>query len=151
MMLPRFIQPTLLGLAMLLSGAIATLGIAQQRQMPMLHDHHHLHHSPNPEHADGSATTHMELLNAPAPTPQQPTTFTLAIRTHTGEAVTQFERFQEALMHLIIVSDDFQVFQHLHPRYLGEGQFQVTTPLPQGEATPSLLIINPLALTKRWR
>lgn len=129
---PRFIQPTLLGLAMLLSGAIATLGIAQQRQMPMLHDHHHLHHSPNHEHADGSATTHIELLNVPPPIPRQPTTFTLAIRTHAGKAVTQFERFQEELMHLIIVSDDFQVFQHLHPRYLGDGQFQVTTTLPQG-------------------
>ncbi|HIK24709.1 MAG TPA: hypothetical protein IGP91_02390 [Thermosynechococcus sp. M46_R2017_013] len=77
-------------------------------------------------------TTHTELVNSPTPIPQQPTTFTLGIRTHTGEAVTQFQRFQEELMHLIIVSEDFQVFQHLHPRYLGEGQFQVTTTLPQG-------------------
>ncbi|MFN4066473.1 MAG: hypothetical protein ACK4K5_04545 [Thermosynechococcus sp.] len=129
---PRFIQPTLLGLAMLFSGAIATLGIAQEWPMAMPHGHHHLHHSPSHDHGGGSATTHAELVNTPTPTPQQPTTFTLAIRTHTDEAVTQFERFHEELMHLIIVSDDFQVFQHLHPRYLGDGQFQVTTTLPQG-------------------
>ncbi len=35
-------------------------------------------------------------------------------------------------MHLIIISNDLQVFQHLHPTYQGQGQFQVTTTLPQG-------------------
>lgn len=34
-------------------------------------------------------------------------------------------------MHLIVVSDDLQVFQHLHPTYKGNGRFEVETTLPQ--------------------
>jgi len=34
-------------------------------------------------------------------------------------------------MHLIAVSDDLQVFQHLHPGYKGNGRFEVETQFPQ--------------------
>ena len=34
-------------------------------------------------------------------------------------------------MHLIAVSDDLQVFQHLHPIYKGNGRFEVETQFPQ--------------------
>lgn len=129
-----FMQPVVVGLALLFGGAIAIVATMQQKQVATPHHPHHDHHSSTAtqHHSGGAPTTHAELVNAPTPPPQQATTFTLAIRSHSGEAVTQFERFQEELMHLIIVSDDFQVFQHLHPRYLGDGQFQVTTTLPQG-------------------
>lgn len=129
-----FMQPIVVGLALLFGGAIAIVATMQQKQVATPHHPYHDHRSSTPthDHSGSAPTTHAELVNSPTSIPQQPTTFTLAIRTHTGEAVTQFERFQEELMHLIIVSDDFQVFQHLHPHYLGDGQFQVTTTLPQG-------------------
>ncbi|MFN3361149.1 MAG: hypothetical protein ACK421_06985 [Pseudanabaenaceae cyanobacterium] len=129
-----FMQPIVVGLVLLFGGAIAIVATGQQKQVATPRHLHHEHHSSTPthDHSGGAPTTHAELVNSPTPISQQPTTFTLAIRTHTGEAVRQFERFQEELMHLIIVSEDLQVFQHLHPRYLGEGQFQVTTTLPQG-------------------
>ncbi|MEX0269898.1 hypothetical protein AB3R30_12195 [Leptolyngbyaceae cyanobacterium UHCC 1019] len=48
-----------------------------------------------------------------------------------GKAIAQFDTFQEKLMHLIVVSDDLQIFQHLHPTYKGNGRFEVTTTLTQ--------------------
>ncbi len=48
-----------------------------------------------------------------------------------GKTVEQFELSHEKLMHLIVVSEDLSVFQHLHPDKLDSGQFAVETRLPQ--------------------
>jgi hypothetical protein len=47
-----------------------------------------------------------------------------------GKGVTKFDAFQEKLIHLIVVSDDLQVFQHLHPKYQGNGLFTIDVTLP---------------------
>lgn len=146
----RFIQSVVVGLILLGGGAIALVTTMQQKQVATPQNPDHGYHSAAPTHNHGgsASATHAELVNFSTPIPQQPTTFTLAIRTHTGETVTQFERFQEELMHLIIVSEDFQVFQHLHPRYLGEGQFQVTTTLPQGGGYTLIADYKPAGATE---
>lgn len=48
-----------------------------------------------------------------------------------GEPVKTFETFQEKLMHLIVVSDDLQFFNHLHPNYQNNGRFKVSASFPQ--------------------
>jgi hypothetical protein len=49
-----------------------------------------------------------------------------------GQAIDKFETFQTKLMHLIIVSDNLQTFQHIHPIYKQKGRFEVQTNFPQG-------------------
>lgn len=48
----------------------------------------------------------------------------------TGKSINDFEMVHEKLMHLIIVSDDLEYFQHIHPIYMGNGRFEVVANLP---------------------
>ncbi|NES99744.1 MAG: hypothetical protein F6K61_04040 [Sphaerospermopsis sp. SIO1G1] len=48
----------------------------------------------------------------------------------TGKPVNKFDVFQEKMMHLIVVSNDLEHFDHLHPEYKGNGRFQVSTKFP---------------------
>lgn len=64
-------------------------------------------------------------------TPNTDIPLTINIHDSTGQAIEKFDRFQEELMHLILVSDDFQVFSHLHPTYKGNGEFEIKTDFPQ--------------------
>jgi hypothetical protein len=48
-----------------------------------------------------------------------------------GEAIVNFEAFQEKLMHLIVVSNNLEEFQHLHPAYQENGRFTVEANFPQ--------------------
>ncbi len=59
---------------------------------------------------------------------------TILIKDEKGRNVTQFETFQEKLMHLIIVSDDLGFFRHLHPDYKGNGSFLTETVFPDAGA-----------------
>ncbi|MUL37147.1 hypothetical protein [Gloeocapsopsis dulcis] len=59
------------------------------------------------------------------------TPLTINIQDATGEAIKDFETFQDMQMHLILVSDDLQVFSHLHPTYQENGRFTVETRFPQ--------------------
>jgi hypothetical protein len=61
----------------------------------------------------------------------QPTPLLIEVTNQQGKAIAQFDTFQEKLMHLIVVSDDLQVFNHLHPEYKGSGRFEVAATLPQ--------------------
>jgi len=71
-------------------------------------------------------------LTAPSQiAPNQSVTFMVNVQDSKGKAIAQFDTFQEKLMHLIVVSNDLQVFQHLHPTYKGNGRFEVETKLPK--------------------
>jgi hypothetical protein len=83
---------------------------------------------------DMSGTKESAQVKLTAPdkiSPNQPVTFGIEVQDSKGKAIAQFDTFQEKLMHLIVVSDDLQVFQHLHPTYKGNGRFEVETALPQ--------------------
>jgi hypothetical protein len=73
----------------------------------------------------------VNLTASAAIAPNQPTSFVINVADAKGKAIAQFDTFQEKLMHLIVVSDDLQVFQHLHPIHKGNGRFEVKTALPQ--------------------
>lgn len=53
------------------------------------------------------------------------------IQDKNGNAIANFDRFQEKLMHLIVVSDNLQFFNHIHPTYKGNGRFEVAAQFPQ--------------------
>lgn len=77
------------------------------------------HHGNNTEITQAKLTVQNNLaVNTPA-------TLAIAIQDSSGRAIAAFNTFQEKLMHLIVVSDDLQVFQHLHPVYRENGRFEV--------------------------
>lgn len=77
------------------------------------------------------AVTQAKLAVSGKIAPRQPTPLTIDIQNANGQAIAGFETFQEKLMHLIIVSDDLQVFEHIHPDYQNNGRFTVQATFPQ--------------------
>jgi hypothetical protein len=61
-------------------------------------------------------------------------TINIHIQDDKGQKVSDFDVFQEKLMHLIVVSDDLRFFSHLHPGYKGNGHFQTKATLPSAGA-----------------
>ncbi len=49
-----------------------------------------------------------------------------------GNAVTSFTIVHEKQLHLIAISRDLSIFQHLHPSYKGDGIFTVQANFPKG-------------------
>lgn len=88
------------------------------------------HHSGEAHHSAAPRT--QAILRSPSSvSPNQPISLTIDIQDAQGQAVSQFERFQEQLMHLIVVSDDLHHFDHIHPEYQQNGRFKITTTLPR--------------------
>lgn len=50
----------------------------------------------------------------------------------TGRPVKRFELVHEKLMHLFVVSENLQFFEHVHPEIQPDGSFRLTTRLPNG-------------------
>jgi hypothetical protein len=53
------------------------------------------------------------------------------VESESGEPVQEFESVHEKLLHLIVVSTDLTWFNHLHPRYQGNGVFTIEATLPR--------------------
>ncbi|MFF2447104.1 hypothetical protein ACFVSW_08360 [Neobacillus sp. NPDC058068] len=49
-----------------------------------------------------------------------------------GKPIKTFETVHEKKMHLFIVSKDLAYFSHIHPKYEGNGKFNITTSFPAG-------------------
>ncbi|NJM74286.1 MAG: hypothetical protein HC862_31870 [Scytonema sp. RU_4_4] len=95
-------------------------------------------HSGHSGHSGHSSHAKSELANATAKlsvkdpiTPKTPATLVINVQDKDGKAIASFDTFQEQLMHLIVVSDDFQFFDHIHPTYKGNGRFEVKANFPQ--------------------
>ncbi|MGA9379037.1 MAG: hypothetical protein WBV73_09735 [Phormidium sp.] len=61
----------------------------------------------------------------------KPIKLVIDIQDKTGKGISKFEAFQEKLMHLIVVSEDLEFFNHIHPEYKENGRFEVTTQFPE--------------------
>jgi uncharacterized protein YceK len=59
-----------------------------------------------------------------------PVPLVIDVQNNNGQAIATFDKFQEQLMHLIIVSDNLDTFNHIHPTYKGNGRFEVQTSFP---------------------
>lgn len=85
----------------------------------------------DPHSQPAEETTQVELAISEDVIPNQSTLLTLKVQGEDGQAITEFETFQEKLMHLIVVSDNLQVFQHVHPDHQSNGRFTVQATFPQ--------------------
>ncbi len=102
---------------------------------PTNHRHSTPHTNSHDEHGDHQAnpspSTQAKLTTPDVIAPNTPATLQIEVQDQDGNAIAQFDQFQEQIMHLIAVSDDLQVFQHLHPTHKGNGRFEVNTQFPQ--------------------
>lgn len=95
------------------------------------HDGHTHHDNHGTDAAKTPAITQAKLTVPTEITANQPVNLAIDIQDTAGKSVTEFDVFQEKLMHLIIVSDDLQFFSHLHPNYKENGQFEIEASFPQ--------------------
>ncbi|MBW4685692.1 MAG: hypothetical protein KME40_11475 [Komarekiella atlantica HA4396-MV6] len=63
-------------------------------------------------------------------TPKTPVSLAINVTDKEGKIIARFDQFQEKIMHLIVVSNDFQSFNHIHPTYKGNGRFEVQANFP---------------------
>lgn len=89
------------------------------------------HHEGNEIESKKGENLQAKLSVSNTITPNQPATLVIYVKDSNGKVVTEFDTFQEKLMHLIVVSDDLQVFNHLHPTYKQNGRFEVEVTFPQ--------------------
>ena len=75
----------------------------------------------------------MELISKPDNiVPGQTIKLLYVIKNDKGEIVTNFEIAHEKIMHFIVVRQDLQDFQHLHPDFNGStGEFSVDVTFPE--------------------
>ena len=91
----------------------------------------HDHGSHNHGTTKNSATTKATLTTPTEIKPNEPAALVIDIQDLDGKAVDDFEIFQEKIMHLIVVSDDLQFYDHIHPEYQENGSFEVEATFPQ--------------------
>ena len=88
-------------------------------------------HSHHGTAAAGTERNFQAKISAPVEiAPGQSFKFIIHIQDGRGNAVVDFDVFQEKRMHLILVRDDLAFFNHLHPEYSGKGNFLMETTLP---------------------
>ena len=98
---------------------------------PNAHHHQSSTHSHSNHGSESASLTKAQLTKPAEIAVNQPQTFLIEIQDNTGKPIADFETFQEKLMHLIVVSDDLDVFDHLHPEYDGDGLFKVEITFPK--------------------
>ena len=106
------------------------------------HEGHHMDDSKTPEagehsrdnrsaHSPSEAESAIAVLTALSKiAPKTSVPLVIEVRDKEGKPIANFDKFQEKLMHLIVVSDNLQYFQHIHPNYKGNGRFEVKTDFP---------------------
>lgn len=116
---------------------VSTISNAEEPKPIATNNHDDRHKHGEPFHDDKK--TSMEKLtvakaNLTTPLNMLPNTtvpLLIDVQNLNGKVIEDFEIFQEKLMHLIIVSDDLQFFDHLHPNYQQNGRFKVSASFPQ--------------------
>jgi hypothetical protein len=115
-----------------------TVDAADKEQQPM--EHHDLKNMGQGSSSEDMGNMNMEdeavkteteaKLTVPdAIAPNQSIPLAINIQDSAGKPVSEFDAFQEKLMHLIVVSDDLEFFSHIHPQYKDRGQFDVEATL----------------------
>jgi hypothetical protein len=108
--------------ALLLSSACGS-SVKSRESSYSEHSTEHTHHGEN-------SITQAKLTAPKNLVRNQPVSLVIDVRDSQGKAVTNFDTFQEKIMHAIVVRDDLQSFAHIHPEYKGNGRFEVSTAFP---------------------
>jgi hypothetical protein len=91
----------------------------------------HHHHGGHSGHSDFEPANAIAKLTVPSNiAPKTSVPLLIEVRDKDGKPIANFDKFQEELMHLIVVSDDLQYFNHIHPTYKGNGRFEVQADFP---------------------
>ena len=114
------------------SGANKNLHEGHNMEDSKTHDageqHHHGGYS---GHSDAEPANAIAKLTVPSNiAPKTPVPLVIEVQNKEGKSIADFDKFQEQLMHLIVVSDNLQYFNHIHPTYKGNGRFEVQTDFP---------------------
>ncbi|MGG5254027.1 hypothetical protein ACQYAD_11085 [Neobacillus sp. SM06] len=79
------------------------------------------------------STTMVEWkVNPERPMAERQSIIRMKVTDAVGNAIASFATVHEKQMHLLAISRDLSIFQHLHPIYQGEGIFTVTATFPKG-------------------
>jgi hypothetical protein len=92
--------------------------------------HGHADH-PGGQPSSSSPQAQAKLISPSQVSPNQPVPITIEIQNAQGQPISKFDQFQEQLMHLIVVSNDFHYFNHIHPEYQQKGRFTITMTVPR--------------------
>jgi hypothetical protein len=123
-----FVVTTLL----LAPGCSSNTKSTETQVSPSIMTNHDGHSMENMNHENNSQITTKVKLTAPKSlSPNQPINLVIDIQDSTGKPVNKFDIFQEKIMHLIVVRDDLQFFDHIHPEYKENGRFEVTANFPE--------------------
>lgn len=79
-----------------------------------------------------SSTTKVDLAISKAKSDESLMHIVIEIKDATGNPIEKFDAHKEKLMHLVIVSNNLQFFEHTHPTFTGKGRFEVNARLPFG-------------------
>ncbi len=90
----------------------------------------HNSHPSSQEVSNPSNSVHAKLSTPSSIASNRPTPLTIEIQDSQKQTIQKFDLFQEQLMHLIVVNQDLSFFQHLHPKYKGNGRFTIETQFP---------------------
>ena len=109
----------------------------EDSKTPEVKENSHGGHKMGNAHHEHSDRSKLEPANATAKltlptkiTPNTPVPIVIEVKDNNGKAIANFDKFQEQLMHLIVVSDDLQSFNHIHPKYKGNGRFEIQANFP---------------------
>ena len=75
----------------------------------------------------------------------------IRIQNNEGRPVNEFDIEHEKLLHLIVVSKDMSYFNHIHPEYVGNGEFVITNRFPSGGTYKLIADFVPTGGTKTTR
>ncbi|MBD1911332.1 MULTISPECIES: hypothetical protein [unclassified Leptolyngbya] len=112
----------------------SSLNTQQTATTPSTEQHSDAHGTSSNAHSSHAVeedVAQAKLIMTDTPVPNQAINLGIHIQDGKGEAIAQFDTFQEKIMHLIVVSNDLQFFNHLHPQYQGNGLFEVQARFPK--------------------
>ncbi|MGE7270168.1 hypothetical protein ACQKK5_01780 [Brevibacillus panacihumi] len=97
------------------------------------HEGHHRHENHH-EHETSEKVKMVPLWNFQHEPPQNGKKEVLFIQLNdeNGNPIEALEESHEKLMHVIVVSKDLSIFEHVHPEYQGQGKFMVEILFPSG-------------------
>ncbi len=99
----------------------------------MNHDGAHEGHEAHTTHQETSATQPTQATWAfvnGSPTANRPASLMVTITDEAGKPVQDFDVTHEKLLHLIVVREDLNTFDHIHPTYAGDGRFVIDMTFP---------------------
>lgn len=112
-------------------GQSISVSTHQHEERSTTESHHGEHSTSSTVHGEKKALTQAKLKVSSNITQNKNIPILIDVQDLNGKAITNFDTFQEKLMHLIVVSDDLHFFSHLHPIYKDNGQFEVVASFPQ--------------------